>query len=61
MHEASGGSIWMRESSFVMADFSPSDVIGAEKVGFLCELLDTVSRKDLSAIVKEYIDKVESK
>ena len=38
-----------------------SDVIGPEKAEFLCELLDTVGRKDLTVIVKEYIDKVSCK
>ena len=44
-----------------MGDLSHLDVIGPERVDFLCELLDTVSRKDLSAIVREYIDKLEGK
>ena len=36
-------------------------MIGPEKAEFLIELLDTVGRKDLSAIVREYIDKVDRK
>ena len=36
-------------------------MIGPEKAEFLIELLDTVGRKDLSAIVREYIDKLDSK
>lgn len=37
------------------------DVIGPEKAEFLIELLNTVGRKDLSAIVREYIDKLDCK
>ena len=37
------------------------DLIGPEKAGFLCELLDEVGRKDLTAIVREYMDKLDSK
>ena len=37
------------------------DVIGPEKAEFICELLGEVGRKDLTVIVKEYIDKVDRK
>ena len=37
------------------------DLIGPEKAGFLCELLDEVGRKDLTAIVREYMDKLDRK
>ena len=36
-------------------------MIGPEKAGFLIELLDTVGRKDLSTIVREFIDRADSK
>ena len=31
-------------------------MIGPEKAGLLCELLDEIGRKDLTAIVKEYMN-----
>ena len=39
------------------------DLIEPEKAGFLCELLDEVGRKDLTAIVWKYmyIDKLDHK
>ena len=39
----------------------PPDLLGPEKAGFLCELLDTIGRKDLTATVREYMDKVDRK
>ena len=36
-------------------------MIGAEKAGLLCELLDEIGRKDLTAIVKEYMNKLDGK
>ena len=36
-------------------------MIGPEKAGLLCELLDEIGRKDLTAIVKEYMDKLDCK
>ena len=36
-------------------------MIGPEKAGLLCELLDEIGRKDLTAIVKEYMDKLDGK
>ena len=41
--------------------YSATDVIGAEKAGLLCELLDEIGRKDLTAIVKEYMNKLDGK
>ena len=38
-----------------------TDVISAEKAGLLCELLDEIGRKDLTAIVKEYMNKLDGK
>ena len=38
-----------------------TDLIGAEKAGLLCELLDEIGRKDLTAIVKEYMNKLDGK
>ena len=46
-------------SSTLNIAYTCIDVIGPEKAEFLIELLDTVGRKDLSAIVREYIDKVD--
>ena len=37
------------------------DVIGPEKAEFICELLSEVGRKDLTVVVREYIDKVDRK
>ena len=37
------------------------DLIRPEKAGFLCELHDEVGRKDLTAIVREYMDKLDRK
>ena len=38
-----------------------ADLIGPEKAGLLCELLDEIGRKDLTAIVKEYMNKLDCK
>ena len=34
-------------------------MINFEKPGLLCELLDEIGRKDLTAIVKEYMNKMD--
>ena len=38
-----------------------SGLISADKPPFLCELLDEIGRKDLTTLVKEYIQKRNSK
>ena len=54
----------LSESSPAFIVYLPAcvaDLIGAEKTGLLCELLDEVGRKDLTAIVKEYVNKLDFK
>ena len=37
------------------------DLIRLEKAGFLCELHDEVGQKDLTVIIREYMDKLDRK
>ena len=39
--------------------FSYTEAIDADKVGFLCELMDELGRRDLTGEVKSYTERTE--